>query len=505
MATRWLVCLVAAAAALAACSSADIGGVASPGDGTIPTTDDGSDGPTTSSGGSPGSSTAPPEPTLDDVFKSLKSGEDQRKELCARGGTNRLTQALCGATPPRIASLADLQGALGLAFANPNQTGRNQNGQNGNPGFVLSGHSSSLVARYTSAINPRAIVFTPNAANNLVALGFLRGEQFAEVVARDPSQGGALRFFLVAFRQACNDAPGGCKPGELLTPAIETNWTSVTVYEDVDIKNTIFDCTQCHQTAGTSTPKMLRFQELQNPWTHFFRDNTPGGQALLADYHAAHGRAEGYGPIPANQIDSSDPARLEQLVRNAGFATQPNEFPTSRIEQEVRQSAPSQPNNNTTPGKSTTWQGLYAKFAAGQAIAPPYHDVKVTDPTKLSAMTTAYQQFLGGQLDAAKLPDIRDVLLAEGAVDMGLAPKPGLDGKGLLVQMCQSCHNPNLDQGISRARFDVTKLDSMSRGEKDAAIARLRLSSTNPLKMPPSRFRAMNDAEIGLVEAELKR
>ena len=39
-----------------------------------------------------------------------------------------------------------------------------------------------------------------------------------------------------------------------------------------------------------------------------------------------------------------------------------------------------------------------------------------------------------------------------------LVAKPGLDGKGLLVQMCQSCHNPNLDQSISRARFDVTKL-----------------------------------------------
>ncbi|MBL8610973.1 MAG: hypothetical protein JNL38_26765 [Myxococcales bacterium] len=505
MRTWWVVSMVVAAGVLGACSGevGPSGGEDSPAS-QGPSSNDGASSGTSSSGSNAPGETAPPEPTLDDIFKSLKSGEEQRKELCARGGTNRVTQMMCGASAPKIESLADLQGALGLAFQSPNSTGRNANGQNGNPGFVLSGHSSSLVARYTSAINPRAIVFSPQGGANLVAMGFVRGEQFAEIVARDSSQNG-LRFFLVAFKQACNAAPGGCTPGELLTPAIEKGWTSVTIYEDTDVKNTIFDCTHCHQTAGTNTPKMLRFQELQNPWTHFFRDNTPGGQALLADYHAAHGRAEGYGPIPANQIDSSDPARLESFVRGAGFAAQPNEFLTSRIEQEVRQSAPSQPGNNTTPGTSPTWQGLYSKFVAGAAIAPPYHDVKVTDPTKLAAMTSAYQQFLGGSLEASKLPDIRDVLLGAAAVDMGLAAKPGLDGKGLLVQMCQSCHNPNLDQTISRARFDVTKLATMSREEKEVAISRLRLASTNPAKMPPSRFRTLTDAEIGLVEAELRR
>jgi len=31
----------------------------------------------------------------------------------------------------------------------------------GNPGFALTSHSSSLVTRFTSPINPRAIIFTP--------------------------------------------------------------------------------------------------------------------------------------------------------------------------------------------------------------------------------------------------------------------------------------------------------------------------------------------------------
>jgi len=497
-----LIALLAAALVAAACSEDPSGpdpeipaaGAPTPGGASAPP---GSDAPR------PPSSTTPPEPAPRDVLAGLKKGEEQRLALCARGGQNRVTRALCGATPTKLTGLGSLQAALGLAFTS-SATGRGNNGQNGNPGFVLAGHSSSLVARYTSAINPRAIVFTPRAVPDYVAMGFVRGEQFAEVAAQDPEKGG-LRFFLVAFEQACNARPGGCAAGDLLTGAVEKDWTAATVYEDVDVKNTILDCTQCHQPGGASAAKILRFQELRNPWTHFFRDNTPGGQALLADFHAAHGRAEDYGPIPAAQIDGSDPANLEDLVRDAGFGAQPNEFLTSRIEQEVRQSTPGQPTTNATPGTSATWEQLYARFQSGTAIAPPYHDVKVTDATKLAAMTAAYQDLLSGKLQASKLPDIRDVFLDAGAWRMGFRARPGLDGKGLLVQMCQGCHNPSLDQTITRAKFDVTKLATMSREEKDKAIERLKLSGADPLSMPPSRFRTLSPAEIALAEAELRK
>lgn len=497
---RGVMVLVMAAVAGACSDAASIEPLGGGGaDGTKPSPSGASQVP----GARPGPTSTPPPPTTDDVFGDLAKGEAQRQALCARGGTNRMTKALCGAAPTSFGGLADLQKVLGLSFTSP-QTGRNNNGRNGNPGFVLSGHSSSLVARFVTAINPRAIVFSPNADPDFVAMGFVRGEPFAEVIARDPEQG-KLRFFLVAFRQACADAPGGCSPGDLLTPAIEKNWTGATVYEDTDIKNTLLDCTHCHQPGGVDTPKMLRFQELRNPWTHTFRDNTPGGQALLADFHAAHGTAEDYGPVPAAQIDGSDPAKLENLVRGAGFGNQPNEFLTSQVEQEVRRSSPQQPTSNATPGTSATWDGLYGRYLAGEVIAPPYHDVKVTDPAKLQAMTAAYQQFLGGTLAAAKLPDIRDAFLDSAAWQMGFAAKPGQDGAGLLVQMCQSCHNPQLDQTITRARFDVTKLATMDRAEKDKAIERLRLPATNHLQMPPARIRSLTPAEIELAVQELKK
>jgi mono/diheme cytochrome c family protein len=234
-----------------------------------------------------------------DPLDGLPTGAAQRTALCSRLTTrnvnDRVRTAFCNANPT-ITSLRDLQTQLGLAFPVNAQPGRGNNGNPGNgPAFALSGHSSSLVLRSVSAINPRAILFTPPtgaAVPGFVAMGFVRGDQFAEIIAHDPTSG-ALDFYLGRFTQACNAAPGGCTPGQLLTPAVESNWTSFQLYDEADLKNTTVDCTQCHQPGGPATRRILRMQELQNPWNHFFRDNRVGGQTLIADYVAAKG-TEGY-------------------------------------------------------------------------------------------------------------------------------------------------------------------------------------------------------------------
>jgi hypothetical protein len=462
-------------------------------------------GPTTPSG--PASD---PDLTDRDPFAGLLTGAAQKQALCARGNGDRLATSWCATTPPTVTSIKELQTMLGLQFAAPN----GNNAAGGNPGFALTGHSSSLVARFVSAINPRAIVFTPsprpNNINNprpnpgFVAMGFARGEQFAEIAAHDATKG-AINFYLVHFEQACNSKPGGCSNGELLTPAVEKDWTSVTIYQDVDLKNTIFDCTHCHQPGGPNTPRILRMQERVNPWTHWFRNNREGGQALLADFHAAHGTTEDYGPIPAAMIDKSDPAQLEGLVENNSVAPQPNEFPSNTIENEVSSSSPNQPVDNSTPGTSPTWRALYERVVAGQFIPVPYHDVKVTDATKLAAATASYKAVMAGMSPLGSLMDIREVFLDSALPALSFRPKAGMSGRQILQHMCQRCHNPNLDQTISRAKFDVTKLDTMPRAEKDLAIKRLTLPMDTRLRMPPPRFGQLSDAEIQLVIDELKK
>jgi mono/diheme cytochrome c family protein len=429
----------------------------------------------------------------------FKVGAEQMAALCARGNGDAVSKAFCATgTPPAITSIVDLQKLLGLDF----KAGQTGNGKNGNPAFVLTGHSSSLVTHFTSAINPRAIIFTPpnstgrvNAPAPLASftvMGFVRGEGFVELISNDPTaNGGAgdLNFFLFRFNRPCDGA--GCTFDELLTPKVESGFTGYSLYQDVDIKNTIFDCLQCHQTGGPASQKILRMQELQNPWGHFFRNNRANGQALLADYAAAHAVTEDYAGIPGAAITNSDPAQLEGLVENQGFQKQPNEFNTGKI---------------LDQGESATWMTLYTNSMASMDIPPPFHENRVSDPAKLAAATAAYQAAMAG---TPLTMDIREIFLDAGASDMTFRPATSLvtanDGKGIMVQICQQCHNPSLDQTLSRAKFDVTKLSTMTREEKDKAIKRLNLDDTAFRRMPPPRFRGLSAAEINLVVQELQK
>lgn len=451
--------------------------------------------------------------TVADPLFFLPQGQAQMTALCARNLGDAVAKAFCTPTTmPVITSLVDLQKLLGLDF----KTGQTGNAKNGNPGFVLSGHSSSLVTRFTSAINPRAIIFTPpkstGRVNNpqpldsFVVMGFVRGESFVELISNDPTNGNKLDFFLFKFQHACDATPEGCTFGDNLTPAVESNFTSVySLYNEDDIKNTIFDCQQCHQAGGPSTTKILRQQELQNPWGHFFRNNRINGQVLLADYSAAHDVTEDYAGIPGAAITNSDPAQLEGLVENQGFQKQPNEYTTQTILNEVEKVNANEPAVNVPMGSSTTWSALYANSLAGVDIPVPYHDIKVTDPTKLSVATTAYKAVMAGTSPASGLPDIRDVFLDSALSDLSFQPAAGLTGLQIITQMCTQCHNTSLDQTETRERFRANDLANMSAAEKATAIHRLQLPSGVFRKMPPPRFRQLSDAEIALVVAELSK
>ena len=459
-----------------------------------------------------------------DPLAALPRGAQQIANVCARAVVENRDDAVrrlfCAPNPPQITSLAQLQAGLGLAFTNPTAVGRRGNGTGGNPAFALTGNSSSLVARSVNALNPRAIIFTPSAGRGaggaappgFVAMGFVRGDRFAELAVADQVTND-VEFYLVRFTLAC-EATNTCTPGDTLTPAVESNWTSVTVYDDTDLSNTTLDCLQCHQTGGPTATKILRMQELTNPWDHWFRSNT-ASNVLIADFRAAHGNTETYAGIPGNLIAGSDPRLLENLVRASG-SRQVNQFNSRAIQAEVQRSSPAQPADNTVPGVSATWDGIYANAVSGQAIGVPYHDTKVTDPLSLAGLIQSYQGLRSGVLAASALPDLRAAFYTAQLRDIGFKVKAGLDGPGIVRQACTQCHNSRLDQTLSRARFnvDLAALSNQSGGvltgaDRDAeiglAINRLQLPADDVRKMPPELFRTLDPAEIDLVIGYLCR
>ncbi len=504
----------------------------------------------------------------------LKGGEEQMALLCARNKdvNNLVIQRFC-VEGLRPTSLVEMQQALGLSV--PPNTGRGGNGANGNPGYAIQGHSSSLVGQFVSAINPRVVIFNdqrnadPNLQNpvdsvqtqNFIAMGFVRGEQFAEIlVANLDANGNPLQvadndgnmindvaIYLIAFKQACNAKPEGCLPGELLTPAVESNWTEFTVYQDEDLKNTIVDCRHCHQPEGIGTQKFGRMQELANPWVHWMRDNRVNGTVLFDDYVAAHGPDETYGGIPGSSIEGSDPANLEDMIRENNFNQDqiPEiEFRTQTILNEITNANPAQPGDNTVAGQSDTWEQLFqlsmtGVSSDGRNIIPiPYHDVKVTEPALLDKFTQQYQQFRAGNLPMEQFEDHRPIFRTDHKelADMGFAVREGTPPETILIQACFQCHNKKLDQSISRSRFDIDVDHMVARPDVDAvaeievAIKRLKLGYTpgrlaqegikfyneetlaeesmdkgaHILTMPPRRFKSLTDQQIDSVIQHLR-
>ena len=455
-----------------------------------------------------------------DVFETLNPPAAAHAELCDHPATDltfpdqadRITNRFCqdvkpNGVMPTPHSLAELLVLLGLDFKDPS----GGNGVGGNPAFAILGHSSALTARKVSSITPTAFVFTPLGPDgkpplDFIFLAFDPGEPFVEVASYSPSDM-AVNFYLVMFDKVCTAT--GCGPDDMLTPNLTTGWSNIRIYESTTaLNNTIADCRQCHIGSGKDVPDVgdpliLRMQEIEAPHTHWFSTGNEGGQALLADFHAAHGSSEDYGPIPAAMIDKSDPELMAQFITAAGFGNQPNAFHSASIEQEVIASAPGQPAANVPIGWSATWWHAFHAAFVGEAIPAPYHDVKITDPGKCDHMIAHYRDWQTGKIPALT-EDIRAVFLDSGLADMGFAPMPAMTGRQLLVQQCQQCHNANLDPTITRDRFLVDKLDQMSRDEKDKAIERIMTPLDTRLTMPPPLFRTLGQTERDLMVAELR-
>ena len=428
--------------------------------------------------GAPATPDIPPAPPATDA-----SG---RPALCARNRSDQVRDVICADDPPTIRSLDDLQRSLKL-----NQDYQESGTLNDMYGlsrvFAVLSHSTALSGQRVSPLNPRLIVM-----GNEMLMAFQRGVQKAEVivVSRGPS---LLNFYLFEFKQACNEADSGCTPGDLYTPRVESDWLTVTVQDDEDLKNTPNDCRQCHQR-GSKEPSLL-MRELNNPWTHFFQPLTedfvgPGvqGSDLFRDYVQAKGD-ERYGSYALEALAGIAPFVLESTVG----PNQPLLFDAPGIENERWPYDSRAGGYAKQAGESATWLAAYEAFKRGEQLALPYIEPRVTDPDKHERLTEAYASYRAGELSESELPDLGDVFPDDPSTraKIGLQTEPDASAEETLIQACESCHNDVLDQEISRARFniDLWKLDAT---EIRRAIARIELPSNAHGVMPPPEARQLD-------------
>lgn len=418
----------------------------------------------------------------------LGTRQQKYDQLCATPRGDSFFKVMCGSG--KRPDIPDLAALLRLVALDQDRA------------FALTGNSTSLVSMSVSALNPRIIIFPRVGENlerppNLTAIGFVRGEQFVEVVSRDTSSGD-LNFYLINFEQECNYR-GTCGLSDLLTEDVEHKWTAYSVYDQQDLEKTSFDCQSCHQTGGFGSKRMLRMQELTSPWLHWFPQRfvqrTDSDRILLAQFSQTHAGDRQYGGVPtsviANAVDEGSGAQLEALVRAEGFPDQPNPFDAAIVREAASGAA------------SPTWQARFDVTLRGDAIAVPYPRPDVSDEAKRTAAARSYQDVVGGRAARESLMDIRQIFSQDAIEKLGFVPKPGADGKTVLLQMCSRCHDGRSNPALMRSRFDVKKLDQMSRMEKDLAITRMKAPRES--RMPPWRMGTLTPESLQAATALLEQ
>jgi hypothetical protein len=442
------------------------------------------------------SASAPAQPTHDAAppmheSTNTTSSELTRPAFCDRESDDAIRDLFCAEPQPIVRSLEDLQDLLNInprapdpdkpaapfAFSNVDAIA----------GFVaVLGHSTALPGHLISPINPRAIIMGDSAL-----LAFQRGVQRLELAT--PARGTAsFNFYLFTFEQACNRADEGCSPGDLYTPAIESDWIATQIRDEEELKNTASDCRQCHRRGRDDSTLLMR--ELQSPWTHFFSQPEMGtplpgvnGGDLLIDYVNAKD-GELYGGLAVETVAPTSPFRLQM----AAGAMQPLLFDSPQIQTERW---PYGPNGyGTTPLASPTWEHGYEAFKRGEQLALPYLEQRATDADKQAELTRAYRRYRAGEIEASELPDLADIFPDDPQLRarIGLQTEPDAAPEDALIQACAPCHNDVLDQTISRARFNIA-IGRLDRAELDTAIERIELPRDAPGAMPPPESRQLDE------------
>lgn len=415
---------------------------------------------------------------------------EERKALCARPADDAVRDLFCKGELPPITGLRVLARGLKISTLRPEVSEATAAAVELDPNATIStavflGLSTALSGQLVSPINPRAILF-----NAQTFLAFQRGSQKVEIATNDRNQS-RINFYLLSFRQACNDAAGGCRPGDLYTLSIESDWNAVKLEDDEDLKNTPSDCRLCHQRGPA--PATLLMRELRAPWTHFYGPGSAGGDYdagtaisggdLTQDYVLAKG-TESYAGIPVAFMSHTIGGTLQLSIDNA----QPVEFDTPTIADQLETAS-----LTGMPRRSAAWDQAYAAFKRGEQLALPHFEPRPTDARKQAALSEAYARYRRGEINANALPDLADVFPDDPRVraEIGLQTEPGATPADTLIQACGQCHNDVLDQSISRARFNVA-LTRMSRAELDLAIARIMLPSSDAAVMPPKGMRQID-------------
>jgi hypothetical protein len=451
-----------------------------------------------------------------DVWLSrIGTGPAQTARACARGGTDRVAKSLCDKSAPAIRSLEDLYRALRLDQAGVRLA-------------ATTTHSLGLSARTVSGLNPRVLVYQDISHKRraisyeeVVVVGFTRGEQLVELAALDPATY-EFNFYLLSFTQACSRTR--CTPEELLTERIESGWTGWTLYTDHDIVDTPLDCVSCHLPFGPGTHKQLLMRQENDPWMHWsdFRGGdehalcrgpsmagSPDKIVVVADgldlLRAVEGAQGRYAAVPIPELHAAKSGELfirfvadsEGLVRNSPY--RPADYPYGQLSFPTREVVCERFHTGTSP----TWD-QHRRESQERGLPTPFYGPDVVDPGRRAELVADRAAFLRRHAADDSFDVAASLIGAEAAVAVGFVPRREDAARDILRSMCVRCHAANVDQRLARARFNAEAIDRIGPVTATAIRHRLSLPRSSPELMPPLRAGELPRWAITLIERYLR-
>ena len=110
---------------------------------------------------------------------------------------------------------------------------------------------------------------------------------------------------------------------------------------------------------------------------------------------------------------------------------------------------------------------------------------------------------VAGRAARGTLLDLRDVFSGDAAEKLSFVPQPAAAGRAVLLQMCARCHDGRGNPELSKNRFNVRKLEEMTRAQKDLAISRIGESGVT--RMPPWRVGSLTPEAVEAATVELRK
>lgn len=435
---------------------------------------------------------------------ALGTGPERMAEVCARGAGDHVATALC-ANPSNIRGLLDVYAALGLAAA-PERL------------VAATTHSLGLAARVVSAANPRVFVFNADGApvpwDRFGVVAFSRGEQLVELVGLDPATL-EYNFYLLRFEQPCNETR--CTPADLLTERIESDWTGFSLYADVDLEDTPFDCVSCHRPFGPGTPKQLLMRQTASPWMHWgdFRGAeanqlcpdaqwpAPGpwipgeGLDLLAELEGSEGN---YAAVPVSELlEAPSGERFALFLTDAEntlrSTRQPSDYPYAQLDFGSTEALC----ERLATGTSPTWE-RQREESLTRGLPVPYYAEDVLAPDTRAEVLASRALYLERRAGEAAVDVAMGLFDPEAASAVGFVPRETDPARVILRELCVRCHSSTTDPTLARARFDAERLGSLEPAVAQAIRRRIALSPTAPGLMPPRRTGELPAWALGRID-----